>query len=269
MTRAAMVSRFTVAVVLAAGLTACGGGGGPGDLTLASSPTTVPVPTTASTTASSTTSATGPPPSLSSVATARVASLDVYETPGSANPMLQLTNPWGPVRSDQSVRVPQVFRVEEQRSDGWVEVSLPVLPTGTSGWVRSSEVTISKVGYAIRVVLSTRRITVFRLGKVQYEGPAAVGALATPTPTGEFCVRAIFKVPDPNTVAGPNVLGMSSHSNSVTSFSGADGEVAIHGNNDASALGAPVTQGSIRIDNSEIKKLAGVLPLGTPVDVVG
>ena len=266
MTRAAMVSRFTVAVILAAGLTACGGGGGPSDLTLASSPTTVPVPTTAS---STTTTAIGPPQSSAAVATARVAKLDVYETPRSAHAMLQLRSPWGPVRRDPSVHVPQVFLVEEQRSDGWVELSLPVLPTGTSGWVHATDVTIGKVGYAIRVVLRTRRITVFRLGKVVYEGPASVGAPATPTPTGRFALRAIFKVPNPNTVAGPYVLGLSSHSNSVTSFSGSDGEVAIHGNNDASALGSAVTQGSIRIENSEITKLAGSLPLGTPVDVDG
>ena len=35
----------------------------------------------------------------------------------------------------------------------------------------------------------------------------------------------------------------------------------------ASALGLAVTQGSIRIPNAEIAKLAAVLPLGTPVDV--
>ena len=57
------------------------------------------------------------------------------------------------------------------------------------------------------------------------------------------------------------------HLAQAPSFAGADNEMAIHGNNDPAALGHAVTQGSIRMPNAEITKLAALLPLGTPVYV--
>jgi lipoprotein-anchoring transpeptidase ErfK/SrfK len=80
-------------------------------------------------------------------------------------------------------------------------------------------------------------------------------------------IRVLIKAPNPNTVYGPYAYGLSSHSDTLTSFNGGDGEIGIHGNNDASVLGHNITHGCIRIDNAEITRLAGKLPLGTPVDI--
>ena len=54
----------------------------------------------------------------------------------------------------------------------------------------------------------------------------------------------------------------------LETFNGGDGEIGIHGNNDASVLGSDVTHGCIRMDNDAITELTKVIRLGTPVDVV-
>jgi lipoprotein-anchoring transpeptidase ErfK/SrfK len=260
------VVSIIAASILVVGLAACGGGGGPSDLNLPSTPTTAPVPTTATTTPASTTGAAiGQPFAAALVAHARVPSLAVYDTPGSAHPVRRLANPWPAARNDPSLRVPQVFLVDAQR-DGWVKVLLPVLPS-TDGWVRAADVTVTKVGYAIRISLALRQMTVLKQGRVLWQGPAAVGAPASPTPTGRFSVRAKLAAPNTQTAYGPYAFALSSHSQVITGFTGGDAEVAIHGTNDASVLGRAVTLGSVRISNDEITKLASVLPLGTPVDI--
>jgi lipoprotein-anchoring transpeptidase ErfK/SrfK len=158
--------------------------------------------------------------------------------------------------------------VKEERADGWVKVLLPVRPNGSTGWVRTSDVTLSPNPFHIKVELGAHRITVTNADNVIYTGTTAVGAKATPTPTGEYYLRVLIRAIDPNTVYGPYAYGLSSHSDALETFAGGDAEIGIHGNNDASVLGQNVTHGCIRIDNAAITALSKQLPLGTPVDVV-
>jgi len=51
----------------------------------------------------------------------------------------------------------------------------------------------------------------------------------------------------------------------VTDFNGGNGQLGLHGTNDPAALGKNVSKGCIRVSNRVIRKLAGRLPLGTPV----
>jgi lipoprotein-anchoring transpeptidase ErfK/SrfK len=69
-------------------------------------------------------------------------------------------------------------------------------------------------------------------------------------------------------VYGPYAYGLSGHSEVLTQFNGGDAELGIHGNNDESVLGKSVTHGCIRISNDSITRLAGMLPLGTPVEIL-
>ncbi len=172
--------------------------------------------------------------------------------------------------------MPQVFLVKQQRANGWVQVLLPVRPNGSTGWVKSSDVTLTANPYRIDVQLGDHTITVNKGNDVVYTGAVAVGATdpplpdvgkPTPTPTGEYYLRVLLQAPDPNTVYGPYAYGLSSHSDALDSFAGGDAEVGIHGNNDASVLGKNVTHGCIRMDNAAITMLAKQLPLGTPVSV--
>jgi lipoprotein-anchoring transpeptidase ErfK/SrfK len=79
----------------------------------------------------------------------------------------------------------------------------------------------------------------------------------------------LLRSPNPDSVYGPYAYGLSAHSDALTSFSGGDAEVGIHGNNDASVLGQSVSSGCVRMSNDGITRLTEMLPLGTPVEIVG
>jgi len=200
-------------------------------------------------------------------AQAIVAHLAIFDAPGTRTPARLLDNPWQVDPSQPTSAVPQVFLVQTRRTDGWVRILLPVRPNGSFGWVRATDVTLIPITFRIRIALGTHHITVFDRGMPIYTGPIADGAPNTPTPIGHYYIRVLIKAPNPNTVYGPYAYGLSSHSDTLTSFDGGDGETGIHGNNDASVLGTSITHGCIRIDNTEITQLAGILPLGTPVDI--
>ncbi|HZP31238.1 MAG TPA: L,D-transpeptidase [Acidimicrobiia bacterium] len=250
------------AAVLAVAGPACSGGdggSGAGASSTTSGAATVTLPAPATTTATL-------PPNGSRLAQANVAELPVYDQPDAPAPSRTFPNPWY-VNDDHRYPVPQVFLVESVRPDGWVQVLLPVRPNGSIGWVRGSDVQLAVNTYRVVVSLSAHQITVYDGAAVFYQGPVATGAPATPTPTGHYFIRVLQQAPDPNTVYGPYAYGLSSNSDVLTDFNGGDGEIGIHGNNDASALGRSVSHGCIRMDNTAITNLTKVLPLGTPVDI--
>jgi lipoprotein-anchoring transpeptidase ErfK/SrfK len=205
------------------------------------------------------------PAGWSYVAQATVPKVNVYDSPGGAQPSRTFDNPWF-VNDDSRYPVPTVFLVDEQRDD-WLKVLLPVRPNGSTGWIRSSDVKLVQNPYRIEVDLSAHDLKVFQGTKIYMEDTVAVGAPDTPTPIGEFYIRVLLQPPDPNTVYGPYAYGLSSHSEKLNEFNGGDAEVGVHGNNDASVLGQDVTHGCIRMDNDKITQLAKVLLLGTPVEV--
>jgi len=258
--RAARASLAVLAV--GALLAGCGGGGDDPGLGARVDPTTS-VPAVG---APATTPTTAAPAWQSEIAQANVADVQVFDAPGATAPFLELPNPWvyDPDHPDQTI--PQVFLVKE-RSPGWLQVLLPVRPNGSTGWVREADMTVSDNPYRIEVSIGEHRITVTRETDVVYEGTIAVGKPETPTPQGEFYLRILIQSIDPSSVYGPYAYGLSSHSETLETFAGGDAQTGIHGNNDASVLGADVTNGCIRIDNDAITMLSSILPLGTPVEV--
>jgi lipoprotein-anchoring transpeptidase ErfK/SrfK len=243
-----------VAVATAILVSACGGGGGDDRPTLGSSNPT------------SATTATSLPANASFIAQPLSSSVKVHDQADDASPSTEYPNPWL-LDDNPDHTVPQVFLVEERQPD-WVRVLLPVRPNGTTGWIKSSDVRLTPNRYRIAVERGAHQITVYNGDKVVVQEPVAVGTDETPTPTGKYYLRVLLKAPDPNTVYGPYAYGLSAHSDVLTEFNGGDGEVGIHGNNDASVLGKSVTHGCVRMSNESITRLAGVLPLGTPVEIV-
>jgi lipoprotein-anchoring transpeptidase ErfK/SrfK len=238
-------------VALAAIAAACGGSGGP---TLDRKAT--PAPSTTPTTL---------PSSVSLKATARVPNVPVYDSPTSPKPSRTFANPWL-LNNDAKLPVELVFLVE-QRHGPRLQVLLPVRPNGTTGWVRSQDVTVQPNQYRITVELHAHRLVVYNGDSVLVSDSVAVGLPATPTPTGTYFIRVLLKAPDPTTVYGPYAYGLSGHSEALDTFDGGDAELGIHGNNDASVLGTDASHGCIRMSNDKITMLAGVLPLGTPVQI--
>ena len=153
----------------------------------------------------------------------------MYDSPGAPAPARTFDNPWLYDPTVPTSTVTQVFLVEQQRNDGWVQVLLPVRPNGSTGWIKASDVTITSNPFHIQVALGAHTITVTNGSSVVYTGPVAVGATdpplpdvgkPTPTPTGEYYLRILLQAPDPNTVYGPFAYGLSSHSDSLDQFDG-------------------------------------------------
>lgn len=214
---------------------------------------------------SASTSSTAPAPYISRIAAPIGTEVAVHSAPDAASATETYPNPW-PLDDDPAHVVPQVFLVVDQQGP-WIEVLLPVRPNGTTGWVRARDVRVTENHFRITVELGAHRITVYDGDAVMLQEPIAVGKAETPTPPGTYYLRVLLQAPDPNTVYGPYAYGLSGHSDVLTSFNGGDGELGIHGNNDASVLGTDASAGCVRMSNDSITRLAGILPLGTPVEI--
>lgn len=201
------------------------------------------------------------------IATATSSRVDIYDAPFTPTPRVVLPNPWA-LNGAAADLIPQVFRVVRRRPDGWVQVQLPQRPNGQTGWIPPGEIRLTQTPYRIEVSLSAHQITVFDESAVIYRGPVATGAATTPTPTGSYYLRVLLKNSDPSSVYGPFAFGLSAHSDALTTFSGSDAEIGLHGNNNTSAFGHSVSHGCIRMDNAAISRLSKTLPLGTPVDIL-
>ena len=197
------------------------------------------------------------------VATARAPEVAAYAQPGDAKPTHVLPNP------DQNGTA-LVFLVDDDDADGqWMPVYLPVRPNGTTGWIRARDVTLTQTRYRITVDLSSRTLQVTHDGSVTLQTRVAVGTKDTPTPGGTYYITEVIAPPDPDTIYGPYVLGLSGYSTTLDSFEGrGQGVIGIHGTNDESALGTRVSAGCIRVHNDIITNMAKTIPLGTPVDLV-
>jgi lipoprotein-anchoring transpeptidase ErfK/SrfK len=152
-------------------------------------------------------------------------------------------------------------------ADGWLHVQLPTRPNESTGWIRSDGVEVRATDLSVHVDLDARRLVVIDDGAVVIDTPVAVGAEATPTPTGTFFVVDKLATGNAGGSYGPFALGLSAHSEVLTEFAGGDGQVGIHGTNDPSSIGNPVSNGCIRVPNEVTVQLNDILPLGTPVVV--
>jgi lipoprotein-anchoring transpeptidase ErfK/SrfK len=195
------------------------------------------------------------------VAEAAVPTVEVFAEPGGAGePVHRLAHP-------TEVGAPLVFLVDERRDD-WLRVLLPVRPNGSQGWVRAGDVTLSTHSYRIEISLSAFRIKVFEAEAVILDDRVGVGTGDTPTPGGRYYIKELLQPPDPGGAYGPFAYGLSGFSNELTSFAGGNGVIGIHGTNDPSSIGRQVSHGCIRMSNEGITRLAGILPLGVPVEIL-
>lgn len=253
------IRRFTASVGLLAlaAMAACGGGDDSRPRVQSREPATTAAQTT-----------TTLPPFTSSIAEAKVPEVQVFDAPEARAPSRAYQHPWHVNDDPAEPTVPLVFLVEEQREDGWIRVLLPERPNGTMGWARAADFNLTTTRYHITVELAAHRITVYDGESVVLQEPAAVGKPDTPTPPGRYYIRVLLQSTSPGSVYGPFAYGLSAHSDVLTSFNGGDGEVGIHGNNDASVLGQSVSNGCVRMSNEGITRLTQLLPLGTPVEIV-
>ncbi|MBP91806.1 MAG: L,D-transpeptidase [Acidimicrobiaceae bacterium] len=147
-----------------------------------------------------------------------------------------------------------------------LEVALPVRPNGTTGFVRSSDVSLSTHHARVVVDLGAHRVTAWEEGVVVAEGAVALGANGTPTPPGEFYMNEVQEQDAADTLFGSWIIGLSGFSETLPLIDGMDPAIALHGTNDPSVLGTDVSEGCIRMHDDVIARLAP-LPAGTPVEI--
>lgn len=149
----------------------------------------------------------------------------------------------------------------------WLKVQVPVRPNGTEGWLPATAVTVGEVSTRLLIDISDRSVIVWDAEQVVLDTTGAVGAPATPTPSGSFYIRDMFPW-DAESVYGPWVFALSAYSEVIDQINGGDAVVAIHGTHDPSALGKAISLGCIRLDNETVTALAALVQPGTPVEVV-
>jgi len=146
----------------------------------------------------------------------------------------------------------------------WYRVQLPMRPNGTAGYVRPWRLQLVPVRSRIVVDISARRLTFFRAGKPYVSSAVAVGAPATPTPTGRFYVNQRLVPSDSSGPFGPGAIGISAFSNVLTGWT-QGGPVAIHGTNEPWSIGHNVSNGCIRLPNAMLTRIWPLAVAGTPV----
>lgn len=171
------------------------------------------------------------------------------------------------IEAATSLGSPRVFLVETGPVDGWVEVSLPVRPNGSTGWVRSGSLDLRVLDYAIFVDLSDRHLRLEKDNEVVLETEVAIGSPNNPTPIGSYFVTDVVQLADPSGPWGPFALGLSAFSDTISEFNGGDGIIGIHGTNRPASIGEPVSLGCVRVPNEIAAQLAELVKLGTPVDI--
>jgi lipoprotein-anchoring transpeptidase ErfK/SrfK len=161
-----------------------------------------------------------------------------------------------------------VFRVRGVVRDGcgmlWYYASLPMRPNESAGFVPARDVRIHKLHTRIIVELSKRELVLYRDGEPVLRSAVAIGAPATPTPTGRYYVNQRLLAGDPYGPWGPGALGISAFSDVLQEWI-QGGPIAIHGTNDPSSIGHAVSHGCIRLPNGVLMKVFNTADAGTPV----
>jgi hypothetical protein len=160
--------------------------------------------------------------------------------------------------------------VHESRTvDGirWVRVMLPVLPNGSTGWVRRSALGAYRfVTTRLVVDLERLRATLTDHGHAVWSAPIGVGSPDYPTPRGQFYVRNVLtRYASPT--YGPLAFGTSARSASLDDWPGG-GFVGIHGTDAPDLIPGRISHGCVRVRNRDILRLGRLMPPGTPVVIM-
>ncbi len=154
----------------------------------------------------------------------------------------------------------------EHRGDLWVRVRLATLPNNSVGWIpRNALGGSAPVETHLVVDLDRFTATLFERGHMIFRAAVGVGKPSWPTPRGHFYVRNKVTAYR-SSFYGPIAFGTSARSEVLTDWP-AGGFVGIHGTDRPDLLPGRVSHGCIRMRNSDILRLARLMPVGTPITV--
>jgi hypothetical protein len=146
----------------------------------------------------------------------------------------------------------------------WQRVRLATLPNGTTAWVPRSALGGSvELDTELVVDLVHFRARLFRDGAMVFSAPVGVGRRSSPTPTGRFYVRDVL-TSYRSLAYGPIAFGTSARTAVLTDWP-AGGYIGIHGTDRPGLIPGAISHGCIRMRNSDVRRLAELMPVGTPV----
>jgi len=169
--------------------------------------------------------------------------------------------------SDDTTNIVLVLEeLDVDRSTTWYRIRLPILPNNSTGWVpRSALGDLYTVDTHVYVDRAAFKLTLKKKGVAIFSTRIGLGRPNWPTPRGQFYVRDKL-VGFTSPVYGPVAFGTSARSNVLTDWPGG-GFIGIHGTNEPGILPGRVSHGCIRLRNDAIRKLARLMPVGTPLTI--
>jgi lipoprotein-anchoring transpeptidase ErfK/SrfK len=190
----------------------------------------------------------------------------VGSAPTAHSSRLATVRAWRPITGGPTV-LPVVARVTRGGAQ-WLRVRVPGRPNGLKGWIAKRGTVLSSTSWQVVVRTSSRRVRVFRHGRLVRTFAAIVGKPSTPTPHGRFFVEESVRML-PGSAGGPFALALSARSNVLQEFEGGPGQIAIHGvANLGGTPGTAISHGCVRLSNRSITWLVARIGPGTPVAIV-
>jgi lipoprotein-anchoring transpeptidase ErfK/SrfK len=173
---------------------------------------------------------------------------------------------WRPITGARTV-LPVIGRATGADGVHWLRVMVPGRPNGTKGWIAQWGTVLTTTSWHVIVKTSSRRVLVYRYGRLVRSFSAIVGKLSTPTPHGQFFVEESVRMP-PGSAGAPFALALSARSKVLQEFEGGPGQIAIHGlENIGGTLGTAVSHGCVRLDDATIRWLVARIGSGVPVTI--
>jgi hypothetical protein len=146
----------------------------------------------------------------------------------------------------------------------WLRIRVPMRPTAGIGWVEAAAFGPAHV-VRTQLVVDRRhlRATLYRAGHRIWRSDTGIGEANAPTPAGRFWVRERLRSTDPSGPYGPWAFGTSAYSRLSDWPRG--GVIGIHGTDQPDLIPGRPSHGCIRVPNAGIRRLARLMPIGTPV----
>jgi lipoprotein-anchoring transpeptidase ErfK/SrfK len=200
-------------------------------------------------------------PTLVGTVTAR--RVDAFEAP---EPDADVIARFPRINEQGAVQVFPILDRLDRSGDAWYRAMLPIRPNGSTGWIRGDGIELGQTDYRLVVDLERLRLRLLDGCRTLEAFEIGVGTRDTPTPRGTFFLNSLLRPPDRDSVYGAYAFGLSAYSDVITDWEGG-GIVGLHGTDDASSIGREVSHGCIRLRNDAIRRLARLLPLGTPIEI--
>lgn len=109
------------------------------------------------------------------------------------------------------------------------------------------------VSYKIVINRNSKILTLYKNNQWFKSYPVAVGKKSTPTPVGNYKITT--KAMNPGGPFGARWMQFKPH-------------YGIHGTNDPSSIGKEISNGCVRMYNSDVIELYNLVPIGTHVSII-